>query len=160
MARGRSCLDAALNDGLRHGSQGSTGTKQLLALATGLIEQYAPEQRMLAPRIRERLMRELDAIPTRMLAEYFAKPGVSQELFTIAKALEGAVFKTTFVPPRALSPAVKGMLGVLLDFREMDRSILLRGADSAEAIASVELRQDHATDRQTPLPGLDVNESG
>jgi hypothetical protein len=52
------------------------------------------------------------------------------------------------------------MLGVLLDFWEMDRSILLRGADSAEAIASVELRQDHATDRQTPLPGLDVNESG
>jgi hypothetical protein len=51
---------ATLNDGLRHGSQGAAGTKRVLELATGLIEQYAPEQRTLAPRIRERLSKELE----------------------------------------------------------------------------------------------------
>lgn len=112
---------ASLNDGLRHGSQGQTGTKHLLELATGLIEQYAPEQRMLAPRIKEKLRRDLDSIPTKLLAEHFAKQSVSQELFSVAKELEAAAYKTDFVAPHALSPAVKGMLGVLLDFWQMDR---------------------------------------
>jgi hypothetical protein len=116
---------AALNDGLRHGSQGATGTKQLLELSSGLIEQYAPEHRMMAPRIRERLGQELEALPTKLLAEYFAKQSVSQDLFSVAKELEGAAYKNAFVSPHDLSPAVKGVLGVLLDFWELDRKSFL-----------------------------------
>lgn len=121
---------ATLNEGLRHGSQGETGTKRLIELATGSIEQYAPEQRMLAPRIRERLGKELDAIPTKALAEYFGKQSVSQDLFSVAKELEAAAYKTTFVAPQALAPTVKGMIGVLLDFWEMDRKSILQSADT------------------------------
>jgi hypothetical protein len=152
---------AALNDGLRHGSQGAAGTKQLLELATGLVEQYAPEQRMLVPQIRERLGNELDAIPTRLLAEYFAKPSVSQELFSVAKELEAAAFNTTFVPPLALSPSAKGMLGVLLDFWEMDRKAVLQAVDAADrtgiaATTLVEARTGAGSSSQTPLLELEV----
>lgn len=153
---------AALNDGLRHGSQGATGTKQILELATGLIEQYAPEQRMLTPRIRERLRKELDAIPTKLLAEYFAKQSVSQELFSVAKELEAAAYKTAFVSPQALSPAVKGMLGVLLDFWEMGRKSFLLTPDAAEVPkvgTSVEPRKDRGLSEQAPLPRLDVKKN-
>jgi hypothetical protein len=154
---------AALNDGLRHGSQGENGTKQLLGLATGLIEQYVPEQRMLAPRIREQLGRELDAIPTKLLAEYVAKQSVSQDLFSVAKELEAAAYKTVFVPPHALSPSVKGMLGVLLDFWEMDRKSFLLNSDSGEisaAAPSVSPRQSSGPSLQNPLPGLEVKKNG
>jgi hypothetical protein len=146
---------AALNDGLRHGSQGAAGTKQVLELATGLIEQYAPEQRMLAPRIRERLGKELDAIPTKLLAEYFAKQSVSQELFSVAKELEAAAYKAAFVAPSALSAAAKGMLGVLLDFWELDRKSFLLPPEVNEANAtSAEPRKGRGPSAQTPLPGL------
>jgi hypothetical protein len=146
---------AALNDGLRHGSQGAAGTKQVLELATGLIEQYAPEQRMLAPRIRERLGKELDAIPTKLLAEYFAKQSVSQELFSVAKELEAAAYKAAFVAPPALSAAAKGLLGVLLDFWELDRKSFLLPPEVNEATAtSAELRKGRGPSAQSPLPGL------
>jgi hypothetical protein len=141
---------AALNDGLRYGSQGATGTKELLGLATGLIEQYAPEQRVLGTRIREGLRDELEAIPTNMLAEFFSKQSVSHELFNIAKELEAAAYGRAFIAPSALSAATKGMVGVLLDFWEIDRTAILQSgsAGASKGVALV----------QAPLPGIDIKE--
>ncbi|MEP7366869.1 MAG: hypothetical protein ABI972_26730 [Acidobacteriota bacterium] len=121
----------ALNDGLRYGSKGAAGTNQIVDLAVGLIEQYAPEQRVLGARIRERLRKGIEAIPTKILAEFFAKQSVSQELFIIAKELEAAAYSAKFVPPATLTAPSKGMLGVLLDFWEMDRKSLLHNGDTA-----------------------------
>jgi hypothetical protein len=120
---------ATLNDGLRHGSQGAAGTKRVLELAAGLIEQYAPEQRHLGIRIRDGLNKELESIPTKMLAEYFAKQSVSQELFTVAKELEAAAYGSAFVSPNTLSASARGIIGVLLDFWEMDRKAILQNGD-------------------------------
>lgn len=150
---------AALNDGLRHGSQGPTGTKQLLDLATGLIEQYVPEHRMLAPRIKERLGKELESIPTRLLADYFVKQSVSQDLFSIAKELEGAAYSNAFVAPSSLGPMAKGMLGVLLDFWELDRKSFLlvpSTPENSEVAASAVEDKDQTPMEQAPLPGLQV----
>jgi hypothetical protein len=150
---------AALNDGLRHGSQGAAGTKRVLELATGLIEQYAPEQRTLAPRIRERLSKELDAIPTKVLAEYFAKQGVSHDLFTIAKELEAAAYNAAFVSPQALTPATKGIIGVLLDFWEMDRKAILQNGDTSKQTSSLSTdASNEVASAQSPLPGMEVKE--
>jgi len=148
---------AALNDGLRHGSQGAAGTKQLIDLATGLIEQYVPEQRMLAPRIRERVARELNAIPTNALAEYFAKQSVSQELFSAAKELEAAAYNSEFALPSAFSPAVKGMFGVLLDFWEMDRKNFLQAAVKTVTTAPA---TDSQSSTQAALPGIEIKKNG
>jgi hypothetical protein len=149
----------ALNDGLRYGSQGATGTTDVLELATGLIAQYAPEQRALGMRIREGLRREMEAIPTKILAEYFSKQGVSQELFSMAKELEAAAYSATFTAPNALTPASKGMLGVLLDFWEMDRKSLLQGGDFLKA-SSIKTPEATTAGKsvQNPLPGMDIQE--
>jgi hypothetical protein len=143
----------ALNDGLRYGAQGAAGTKEVLGLATGLIEQYAPEQRVLGTRIREGLRRELEAIPTKILAEFFAKHSVSQELFNIAKELEAAAYSTTFVAPATLSAASKGMLGVLLDFWEMDRRAVLQNGDPPTPATS---DAKNIASAQAKLPGLEA----
>jgi hypothetical protein len=76
---------AMLNDGLRYGSRGPMGTQQLVQLAVGLIEHYTPDNRALAPRIKERLAKDIENIPTRIVAEHFGKASVSHELFTVAK---------------------------------------------------------------------------
>jgi hypothetical protein len=117
---------SALNDGLRHGSQGAAGTKHILGLTMGLIEQFAPEQRAIIPGIRERFNRDLDALPTKVLAEYFAKAGVAQELFTVAKDLEAAAYATVFVPPDGLTVSAKGIMGVAFDFWGLDRKKLFQ----------------------------------
>jgi hypothetical protein len=149
----------ALNDGLRYGSQGVTGTKELLGLATGLIEQYAPEQRVLGTRIREGVRKELEAIPTKILAEFFAKQSVSHELFNIAKELEAAAYNVAFIAPNILSAATKGILGVLLDFWEMDRKAVLQNAETAKSNqASSPADSKGAVSVQTQLPGIDTKE--
>lgn len=148
-----------LNDGLRYGSQGVTGTRNLLELATGLIEQYVPEHRMLAPRIKEQLGKELDSIPTKLLAEYFVKQSVSQDLFLVAKELEGAAYNSVFAAPQTLSPIAKGMLGVLLDFWELDRKsflLTLNTDDAPIATDSLEQNKSSKLSKQAPLPGLEV----
>lgn len=152
----------ALNEGLRHGSQGATGTKQLLELATGLIEQYVPENRMLAPRIKERLGKDLDSIPTKLLAEHFVKQSVSQDLFLVAKELEGAAYNSAFMAPQALSPLAKGMLGVLLDFWDLDRKSFLLPPTTDDA-SGVTAPLDHKSPKlseQAPLPGLEIKNDG
>jgi hypothetical protein len=152
---------ATLNDGLRYGSQGATGTKQILELATGLIEQYAPEHRALAPRLKERFGKELDAIPTKLLAEYISKQSVLQELFSVAKEFDGAAYSSAFVSPQVLSPSAKGMLGVLLDFWELDRRRFLLAPESAapespHGSGVVSSQPDDSTIAdQATLPGLE-----
>jgi hypothetical protein len=119
-----------INDGLRHGSQGPRGTKQLLQVATGLIEKYAVESRGLVFKIRDRLSADLESIPSRMLAEYFAKGSVSQELFNVAKELENAAYCAKFVSISELSSHARGVFGVFLDFWEIDRTNFFRSFES------------------------------
>jgi len=148
---------AALNDGLRHGAQGAAGTKRVLELATGLIDQYAPEQRHLGARIKEGLNKELESIPTKILAEYVAKQSVSQELFAVAKELEAAAYGSAFVPPNGLSPSAKGMIGVLLDFWEMDRKAIFQNGNSlkkSEDLAEIAKKSGSESVR-TLLPGME-----
>jgi hypothetical protein len=149
----------AINDGLRHGSQGATGTKRVLELAIGLVEQYAPEQRALGPRIKERLSKELDAIPTNILAEYFAKQSVSHDLFGVAKELEAAAYNAAFTPPQSLTPAAKGIIGVLLDFWEMDRKAILQNGEMLKPSGGSPSDAPKAVvSAQTPLPGMEIKE--
>jgi len=150
---------SALNDGLRYGSQGATGTTELLELATGLIAQYVPEQRVLGTRIREGLRKELEAIPTKILGEFFAKQSVSYELFNMAKELEAAAYSAGFIAPNTLSPASKGLLGVLLDFWEMDRKAILQNGDTAKVALPASPNATEGASAQTPLPGMDVKKN-
>jgi hypothetical protein len=145
----------ALSDGLRYGSQGPAGTREVLALATGLIEQYAPEQRVLGMRIREGLQRDLEAIPTKILAEFFAKQSVSHELFKVAKELEAAAYSTALVPPGALSGATKAVLGILLDFWELDRTSVMQNGDVANRaqVAPLDV-SGGGPSAQKSLPGM------
>jgi hypothetical protein len=130
-----------------------------LFAATGLIEQYAPEQRVLGAQIPEGLRKELQAIPTKILAEFFAKRSVSHDLFNIAKELEGAAYNAAFITPNILSAATKGILGVLLDFWEMDRKAVLQNSDTAKSNqASSPAVLKGAPSVQPPLPGIDAKE--
>ncbi|HEY3743952.1 MAG TPA: hypothetical protein VGL53_29110 [Bryobacteraceae bacterium] len=150
---------ATLNDGFRYGAQGATGTKDLVALATGLIEQYAPEQRALGVRIREGLRRELDAIPTKILAEYFAKQSVSHELFSVAKELEAAAYRTSFSAAHTLSPASRGIIGVLLDFWALDRKGILQNGEKPNVVVTPKSETPATSaSEQKALPGMDSAE--
>ena len=110
--------------------------------------------------------KDMENIPTRILAEHFGKPSVSQELFTVAKELEAAAYSTKFVAPESLSAGAKGMLGVFLDFWEMPRARFFDGFDSVMTKAQSPATNPSAassttpgndTNAQVPLPGMKPN---
>lgn len=151
----------AISEGLKYGSEGAGGTRRLIELSTGLIEQYAPEQKSLGARIRRDLTVELEALPTRMLAEYFSKAPVAQDLFGIAKELEGAAYSRAFAAPGTLSTGGKATLGVLLDFGGLDRRVVLQLNGSSAEIGSTspgtsssDAPATSASASQNSLPGF------
>lgn len=147
---------AAINDGLKYGSRGAAAGRQLIDLATGLVEQYAPEHRTLAPQIRARINQELDSIPTAILAEHFSKAPVVQELFPVAKELEGAAYNRTFVAPASLSPNAKATLGALLDFLGVERTVVFQYAPESGSSTDATVPAASSTVRkgQEALPGI------
>ena len=150
------------NEGLRLGSPGDANTSKIMDLAFGLIEHYAPENRAVALKVRGRIKDDLDSIPTRMLAEYFCKPHVAQELFGIAKEFETAAYNTSFVPPHRLSVGCKAILGLFADFWNIDRTKFLSEQFSAASPVSEsapsappESKTGPSTAEQPELPGLE-----
>lgn len=112
---------AAVNNGLRYGTEGEEGTQRVVNLAVGLVEQYATGQRGIGQRIKSALAKDLDSIKTGMLAEYLARQNVTQDLFATAKALESAAYARRFTALDELPATGRALIGVLLDFWEVDR---------------------------------------
>lgn len=110
-----------VEQGLRNGSSHSMGATSVISMATRLIEQYAPESRAVAVKIRQRVGEDLDRIPTKQIAEYICKPAVYSNLFDIARALEQAAYKRGFSSPDELGNSSKAFFFLLLDFWGIDR---------------------------------------
>jgi hypothetical protein len=136
---------AVVEQGLRTGSPGAASTSNVLDLATALIEQYAPENKGVATRIRQRLAEDLDKLPTKMLAQFICKPSVSSQLFEIAKNFEAAAYSVTFTAPHELGTLPKSFFLLFLDFWRMDRVSVLDGFQRPAGILISELNKAPAT---------------
>lgn len=116
---------AAIADGLRYGTRGQIGTKKVLDLATGLVEQYVPGGRAAASRMRHELNKELGALQTNILAEFFARNASAQSMFAAARELEAAAYARRFSDPATLQAGALSLLGVLADYWGIERVKLL-----------------------------------
>jgi hypothetical protein len=97
-----------------------------------------------------------------MLAEFFCKPHVAQDLFGIAKEFEAAAYNSDFVPPHRLSIACRATLGLFADFWNMDRTKFLSEQFSAAGPSGAGLPSispegnGGSSDTEQPqLPGLE-----
>lgn len=112
---------AALEGGLRFGSSGLVGMSKLVGLASGLVERFLPESGGSTRRIQKGLTEELDALGTAAVADYFSRKDVGAELFSISRQLDEAAYRRNFFRPEDLPVSMKSLLGVALDFWQVNR---------------------------------------
>jgi hypothetical protein len=130
-----------------------------------LIEQYVPDGRFLAERMRRDLFRASEAAPVGILAEYFAGTRLSSDLFRLAKLFSKYASERSFHPATELVPEVKSILGVLTDFFGLNRGQIFRtstpvvGADVSIADdghqVQIPVDENDAQDLQA-LPNLEL----
>ena len=108
----------ALTDGLRYGKGGARRVDDITHTTLKLLKLYAPHA---TDEAKHELRAGLDAVRAEILSDYFLKDGGTDSLFGRALLFEQLAFARQFTPPSALDPSSKGMIGVLLDFHDMDR---------------------------------------
>lgn len=105
-----------LEEGFKYGNIGKEGLKKTLNLAKELAGEAKNS-------INEKeIFNEYESIPVKILAEYFNKGEVVKHLFSRARYCEQIAFNKTFIKPVDLPPEIKGIIGVLLDFMEINRT--------------------------------------
>lgn len=110
-----------LLEGFRYGTRGRNRAEEALKTASGLISAYAPELRSVGERARSEALRDLGSIPLEILAEYFSRKEVSSELFHLARSMEEGAYAKPFRHPDRLDPALKGLIGAILDLHGVER---------------------------------------
>ena len=110
-----------IKDGFTYGSKGSAGLKKILNVAMGLIEEHANDGMAISRQVRSSVARQLDALNTAMLGEFFSKNDVAKTLFPVAKEFEQMAMNREFSSHAAATPELRSMLYCLLDYWEVDR---------------------------------------
>jgi hypothetical protein len=97
-----------------------------------LVQQYVPDGRSLAERIRRDVDRLTDDTPVGILAEYLSTTRVSSELFKSAKRFADLAYAQVVTPPNELPSDMKSMLAVLMDFFGLSRQQLFGSVKDAQ----------------------------
>lgn len=117
----QSARSAIIRDGFTYGSKGSEGMRKVINIAMALVEQYAVDGKLISKQVRSNVERDLSALNTVILGEYFSKIDVAKNLLTVAKELEYLSMQRVFTPYAATSVEVRSILLFLLDYWGIDR---------------------------------------
>lgn len=106
-----------LVDGFRFGSGGKTRATETIELATRIAATYGSS----ASGLREHVSRDLLGLPVEILADHFGKAEVLKDLFELARKFESCAYGRSFAGVGTLEPAMQAVLGVLMDFFQIER---------------------------------------
>lgn len=111
----------AFTEGFKYGSKGEQEIKRAIDMSLSFIEQYSTNGQVTANQTRHVIYQELEDIQTSILAEYFSKNEVLQNLFKLAITFETMAMKKEFVSHTQSPVEIKSFISVLLDFYSVDR---------------------------------------
>lgn len=110
-----------ITEGFTYGSKGSVGMKKVLDVSMGLVKQYANDGAVISNQVRASIERQLSAMPTNILGEYFSKIEVVMTIFKVAKEFEQLSMQRIFSSHTIASVELRSMLACLLDYWGIDR---------------------------------------
>jgi hypothetical protein len=148
----------SLTNAIRFGED-VKGTEDKLRWAEAAIRDFAPNGAGLAEVVRNRFSQALRSIPAESLAEVVVKMANSDRLFRAARDLEQAAYATDLAAFDDLSVDAKSLLGAILDFIGIDRTLFarcwhpVRHSSPAEIVATREAPTQETTalgDKEQP----------
>jgi len=112
-----------LNRGFRYGNRGIKGAKSILNASLALVTQFADNGLDVSNQVRTNFENEISELPTQILSEYFSQNEVGKNLFGVARDLEALAMAKEFSSHSTSNVEVRGFIGCLLDFFEIDRKL-------------------------------------
>lgn len=114
-----------LEDGFRYGSAGKALTTKVGRMASALVGSVVSDPE-LGKTLELEITKQAEEIRSDILAEYFSKASVQSSLFDLAKTFEVSAFSLTTPTVSNLPTSAQSVIGVLSDFFEIDRKIILK----------------------------------
>jgi len=112
-----------ITEGFTYGSKGSEGIDRILKVAVGLVEQHATGGKVIGQQVRAGVERQIAALNTTVLGDYFSRPDVAKSVFSVAKEFEELAMVRTFSGHSQSSAELKSMLFCLLDYWDIGRTM-------------------------------------
>lgn len=113
-----------LDSGFRYGTAGKLLTEKVGRMAAALVGSVVTELG-LAETIERAIQDQAAGVRADLLADFFSKANVQSALFDMAVEFETAAFTPVLVTPSNLSTSVQSTLGIMSDFFELDRKLIL-----------------------------------
>ncbi|MEA9740013.1 hypothetical protein VDF74_13735 [Xanthomonas campestris pv. raphani] len=117
---------AMVMNAIRLGALASEDGRDSLRLALALVGKYSPGGRAAARALEKALQSDLDKIPAEVIADQATRLIKNDQLFAVAKEFEAACYSPEFIGFDAFGISAKSMLGALLDYSDVDRSVFAR----------------------------------
>jgi hypothetical protein len=114
----------ALLDGFRFGHSGRAFAEKITAIASRIVA-GAKSDESSGRHFADELMRQAEAMPADILAEYFSKNSTQSHLLDVAREFEANAYALSTPVPSKTSTACQSVLGVVADFFSMDRKRVL-----------------------------------
>ncbi len=113
----------AMKEGFLHGTGGLQATTRALDQAIAFVKNYLPNGAEAAELLRKNLLADLERVPADILTQFFSRTDVQRGLFSYALAFEAHAYARALVLPGDLHSELKAVLGVALDFAEIERRL-------------------------------------
>jgi len=110
-----------ISEGLTYGAKGKTGFNRMLRMSLSILEEYTTNGAATSNQARNNIEKELSKLPTNILGEFFGKSDIVKSIFNIGKDLESLAMKTQFTTHLNSSLELKGLIGALLDYWNIER---------------------------------------
>lgn len=108
-------------EGFTFGSRGRVGLQKLVNVSLALVEQHSGGTFTSTSKVRSNIESKISSLPTGILGEFFSKNDVMKTLFNVAIELESLAMNNVFRSHKDSSVEVRGLIGCLLDYWDIDR---------------------------------------
>lgn len=106
-----------LDNGFRYGQRGKAHFDETLLMAERLVGATTASSTSVTHTIRD----QLGSLKTELLSEFFSRPEIMKNLFSLAKGFERSGYSNAFIRPSTLPTEHQSVLGVLLDYHGVER---------------------------------------
>ncbi len=112
---------------VRYGDDDEKRGLEKVRVAARLVEMYAPNGAALSQSISSSVKSDYDSVPAEGIADFVLTHVKSGGLFQLARDMDLRAFSGDLLGYDGLSVAERALLGVLLDFSDVDRQAFARG---------------------------------
>jgi transcription elongation GreA/GreB family factor len=142
----------AIADGVTYGDSGDARVQKGINDVLALIEESMENGRVVARQAKKQIDKRFDALRADILAEHFSRSHNSNQLVQIACELEAVAHQRSTPQAASISADARALLGVLADFVQIRRHVIIGGAPIQPAGVEAQVPTAEAPSEPADVP--------